>query len=456
MISFFTRIKEMFNSDYIKNQNLLLLLVIFNCSILLNFDVLFLTNPLLAIVFFIMVLLSFLNYKLWWATGISMGITFVILLIKFPRLTNHANIQFFIILVSFGCFCYKFYNSKFKIASNLLSYVFRVALVSMYFYTGFHKLNTDFFNPCVSCVNEINVYIFENFTGIRRAISPQYSTFFQYATFFVEMVLPFGLFSRHTRKLTAIFLLAFHFYLNFAVYSDFSSLALFLIIGSVIDFESPIISNKIITPLRFYVFFTLITFIVKLCLIKYGVDKFYLGFVQGSIYNIGWLIFIYSFFKNYSEKTYVFEKKYTVAIASCFILISFWTLRTYIGLGNTANFTMFSNLITEKSRSNHLLLDTKYTKIFDLEEDNVLVLKLSDSLQEQNLENHKIPITEFKFLSKHWCRYYSFKIKATIVYKNDTIVINDLGKSEFVKTKWWYKYLYFRKIKPEGANDCDW
>jgi hypothetical protein len=99
--------------------------------------------------------------------------------------------------------------------------------------------------------------------------------------------------------------------LNFAVYADFSALAVFLILGSVLDFESKKVNQKIIQSLKYYVGFTLLAFIVRQLLIKYQMNPYYYGFIEGSIFNIGWVIFFYTFFKNYESKIYRYEKNYT-------------------------------------------------------------------------------------------------------------------------------------------------
>jgi hypothetical protein len=118
---------------------------------------------------------------------------------------------------------------------------------------------------------------------------------------------------------------------------------------------------------------------------------------------------------------------------------------------------MFSNLLTEKTRSNHLFIDTKKTKLFDFEEDNILILKLHDTLNRVGLKDFKIPKIEFEVLVKEWTKKYQHTpLNAVLVYKSDTIIIPDLKKSRFNQSKWWWKFVVFRKIQPEGANKCYW
>jgi hypothetical protein len=453
----YQKMASKFVYSFLSNPNYLVLLAVFNVAILLAFQSMLWKNPVLFVVFFSSVLLSFLNYKFWWATILNVILSFYLLASNFPRQANHANVEFFIEIAILLIILFKIFVPKLKISGNLLSYLFRVFVVTFYFYTGFHKLNTAFFNPCVSCVNEVNEYILGNLIGERFTLSRGLSVFFQYATLCIEMILPFGLLWHRTRKYTAIVLVFFHFYLNFAVYADFSGLAGFLILGCVLDFESNEIKKPVVNALKFYLLFTLIALVIKLVLIKMNIKLYYINFIFGCIFNIGWFIFFCIFFKNYEEKMYPFQKKHLLLVTICIVATSCWTLKTYIGLGNAGNFTMFSNLMTEKSRSNHLIIDTKKTKLFNFEEDNVLILKLHDTLKKGKLENYRLPLIEFKYFSKKWCdRYPKIQINTTIVYKKDTLLIPDLRKTEFVITQWWYRYVFFRKIQPEGANECYW
>ena len=442
--------------NLVRNPNYMLLLGMFNCAILLNFHLEIWTNTVLIVVIFSAVGLTFLSYKWWWATIINVFLSFYIFAVKFPRLANHSNLEFFIEIIILGLLTYKILYPKFKIAPIVLSAVFTVSVVAIYFYTGFHKLNTDYFNPCVSCVNGISEYIFKNFTGIKLNLPEQFSYFFAYSSIIIEVLLPFGLLWHKTRKWTAICLLVFHFYLNFAVYADFSALAGFLILGCLIDFEAKTIPKNVIHAFRFYVLFSMLSIFANYIVLKFQFKISSRGFIHGLVFNIGWLIFFFTYLKNYQAKPLRFDKRPALLLITCFVLISFWTLKTYISLGNAGNFTMFSNLLTEKSRTNHLLIDTKKTKLFDFEEDNILILKLPDTLRAQKLQNYKLPLIEFKYKTVEWCKKYNVKLNCTLVYKNDTLNIPDLKNSEFNKKEWWYKYLLFRKIQPSGANECYW
>ncbi|MGK4566043.1 hypothetical protein [Flavobacterium sp. 3HN19-14] len=442
----------------IRNPNYLLLLAVFNAALLMNFHDQVLNRKVITIAVLLMVIFNLINYRLWWAGVVTIFISSYIFTPRFPRIPNHCNIEVLLYPLILGLLYYKLLNRKFSIPPHLVNALFRITLVTVYFYTGFHKLNTAFMDTEVSCVNSINETVVLNFSGVDYEFPHYVSTISQFATLFLEMILPFGLLFHTTRKWTAIIFLAFHFYLSFTVFAAFGAFAAFMILGCLLDFSSFEMKESTVKAFRIYLSFILCGFFTKFCLIRYGANVYTISFINGSIFNIGYAIFFYFIIKNYPQKqigNIPLRQKWI--LATVVVLISCWTLKSYIGLGNAANLTMYSNLVTEKSRSNHLFIDTKKTKVFNFEEDNLLVVELPEPLKKHKFEGYKLPLIEFRFLSSQWCeKYHDIKLPCRIVYKNDTIAIDDLHKSEFSKSEWWYKYVYFRKIQPEGANKCYW
>ena len=456
-MSFLTNKGQATNKPLISNPDALLLLAVFNVALLLNFYEMLWKIPLLLALMLASLLMAAFNPKWWWAHFLNLLISFYIFAGRFPRQANHANLEFLIELVILALLGYRIFRPKIQISKILISWIFRICLVTIYFYTGFHKLNTDFFNPCVSCVNTINDYALSNLTGRDFTVSAALSRFFQYVAVFTEMVLPLGLLFAKTRKWAAMALLAFHFYLAFTVFADFSALAVFLILGCFLDFESTVIDPKIRSGLRIYLGFAAISVLLFPFLPKTNIAAYHWSFVHGLVYNIGLLFLLVPVFCYGQPSAQSVRKRHLPVLAACILLISCWSLKSYIGLGNVANLTMFSNLLTEKSRSNHFLLDTKKTKIFDFEEDNVLIIQLPPQLKNLKLEQYKLPVVEFKYQAHRWIsKYHGARLSCTYVYKNDTITIRDLSQSGIPEIKWWYRFLNFRKIQPQGANECYW
>lgn len=440
----------------ISNQNYSLVLALFNGAILMNFHTLIMKNHLLLSMIILLVTITIIDFKYWWATIANSIISIYLLITEFPRIGNHATLILVISLLLVAIYLLKTFSIKTKLKSTFLPYLFRTVLATIYFYAGFHKLNTAFFNSCVSCVNEINSYILSNFINSSTNLTVSWSTVFQYATIILEMIVPFGLFWHKTRKYAAFILLLFHFYLSFSVFADFCSLALFLIIGCLHDFDAKTIHQKVKNALKIYLLFAILAIVSQYFMSYLYIIKYPMHFYKGIIYNIGFLYFVVVYFQNYNTPKNHFQRNYTYYLIPIFILISIWTLKTYVGLGNMGNLTMFSNLVTEKSKSNHFLIDTKKTKVFDFEEDYVEIINLNNSNARETFVGFRIPLVEFKYMIQNSAKKSNKPLPCTLRYKNKLLIIEDLKKSEFNTAKWWYKYLSFRKIQIKGANECRW
>lgn len=422
----------------------------------MNFHKLIFSNPLALIVIISFLFISIINIKYWWATVANSIISIYFLIDKFPRIGNHSTIIIFFSLFLLVVFGLKLISKKTLFNTDFVSYFFRVITVTIYFYTGFHKLNTDFLNPCVSCVNEVNVYVLSNFINERFILPEFWSRLFQYITLFIELILPFGLLHFKTRKITALLLICFHFYLSLSGFADFSCVALFLILGCLVDFEEEKLPKNTLNTLKLFLIFIILAIITRYFLPTFEIDNYKNTFIEGMIFNVGFAIFIYTFFKSYSTRAYLFNKSFNHIIIPIVLLISAWTLKGYIGLGNAGNLTMFSNLVTEKSMNNHLLIDTEKTKIFDFEEDSVEIIYLKNKNIREDFNGYKLPLVEFNFLVNYWNKTYTDKIPCKLIYKGKTFEIDDVKTSEFNKIKWWYKYLSFRKIQTKVPNECRW
>lgn len=452
MIKFLENIKNKIQIG----SSFLLLLTLFNGAIVMNFHKLIYKNPTVMILLLFFLIVTIIDYKKWWGVFCNILISISLLILVFPRIGNHSTLLLFFSLLIFCLLTVKLFKKNYFINHDLTSYCFRIATVTIYFYTGFHKLNTDFFNPCVSCVNGINEFTISNLFNVDFIVKPSLSRFFQISTLIVECIIPFGILHSKTRKYTIITLLLFHSYLSLSVFADFSAMALFLLIGCTIDFKQNNIPQKLVNSLQFYLIFIIIAVVGYHLLHFSKIEDIRHRFFQGLLFNIGFFGFIYTYFKNTPVKTFSFKKEYFIPLFSISILISLWTLKSYIGLGNAGNLTMFSNLVTEKSRNNHLLIDTKKTKLFDFEEDNVHIVFINNPFIKENFNGFKIPVAEFRFLVNYWSRKFNKPIPCTLIYKGKKEHFEDIRKSPFTETKWWYKYLSFRKIQTSSPNRCRW
>ena len=87
----------------------------------------------------------------------------------FPDVANHVNLIIFANLVILITAIYYWLRSdRFNSSTDLyqtISSPLRISLVAVYFWAGFHKLNTDFLNPYFSCSNSMFLGIVEMLTS---------------------------------------------------------------------------------------------------------------------------------------------------------------------------------------------------------------------------------------------------------------------------------------------------
>ncbi len=406
--------------------------------------------------------LLFLLIQLWriqlYAAALAsmfMGALYYALL--FPRLANHSNLELFITVLIFGLLAYRFLYRKNLLPTAILPWIFRISTISIYWYAGFHKLNTDFFDLNSSCVITLNDLVFaaNAYFGILSKIT--LVKVLLVATVLIEMVVPFGLLFRKTRKIAAVFILTFHAYLSIRQIADFSALAVFLLSGSFFDFSTSTNTKRLIKSVRFYGLFVALAILSDFVLYALKIAPGIVIIIHGLIYNIGVLLLFRGIFRTPFREQAALTKSQKFKLLLIPALITVWTIRPYLGLGNAANFTMFSNLVTEKSRSNHLLINTNYTKLTNWEEDYVTLIKLPESWKEEQFEGFLLPKMEFAYqIKRQSSRFPDEAMPATVIYKGKTIVVPDLRKSEFATIKFYYKFIFFRKIPIDGPCPCLW
>jgi hypothetical protein len=111
--------------------------------------------------------------------------------------------------------------------------VARALLAVMYFYGIFHKINTDFLDPRVSCAVALYVPLADGF-GLQDSLTGKYLAI--WSTFIVEAIAIVSLYWKRWFAVGLLLALMFHFVIPISVYSwymDFSSLVLALYILSV-------------------------------------------------------------------------------------------------------------------------------------------------------------------------------------------------------------------------------
>src|SRR4030095_15122896 len=81
------------------------------------------------------------------------------------------------------------------------------------------------------------------------------------------------------------------------------------------------------------------------------------------------------------------------------LVLALHGLTSYLGLRTAGNFTMFSNLRTEGTSSNHLLLGSNPIKVWGYQEDVVRFMEIRHA---RGLEGNSLPVVEFRKRINEW------------------------------------------------------
>ncbi len=438
-------------SKYNLRPGILILLCLFNCALLLHLGnsnwFYYKTTSLIVV----MAGLQLLNYKMWWPTAVSIAACIAVFAVKVPRLANHFNLEIIIGFIILAFLLYRHMGFKTRITPHTLTLTMRCLLVTIYFIAGFHKLNSGFFSTGGSCASFINLIMF----GQGTIMPPALTRTFQVATIVTEMMLPFGLLHYKLRRPTALLLVVFHIYLALCGFANFSAFAALMLFGAVANLSSPNV-DVLVKNLKRYMLCCIGAALVALLYRYFPHHIKVLEIMRGIVFSIGFALL----FKTLLYKMPVVKRvhgNYLIPVLAVAVL-TLYSMQGYFGLGTARNLNMYSNLITEKSRNNHYLIDTGKTKIWDFEEDLVTIITLPKGAKLANgvpIEQYDLPMIEFRRNAKRWAASDP-NASCTIVYRNERIYIPNLKKSSYSKTEWWHRFLFYRPVPKKGTNPCEW
>jgi hypothetical protein len=116
---------------------------------------------------------------------------------------------------------------------------------------------------------------------------------------------------------------------------------------------------------------------------------------------------------------------------------------------------MFSNLRTEGTFSNHLLLSSNPIKVWGYQED---VVRLREIRQARWLEGKSLPMVEFRKRIYEWTQA-GRTVPLVLEYRGEIYSTEDVVKDPVWRTEkrnWEMMLLDFRDIQPEGPIQCRW
>jgi len=110
-------------------------------------------------------------------------------------------------------------------------------------------------------------------------------------------------------------------------------------------------------------------------------------------------------------------------------------------------------------RDNHLIINTRYTKLIPFEEDYVEVLDASLSFQNKIGSDYRyyyFPVITFRKRAADALKKIKEPISVKLLYKGEEIVIKDLRQSSWSHSKWYDRYFYYRPTPKRGYGVCVW
>lgn len=387
----------------------------------------------------------------------------------FPRIANHATLMLFTscgICLAFAISTTMGRNFPVDLVKNGL----RGLAVVLYFYVGFHKINTGFLDPINSCATWFHSRIETEILGGNYDIPDFVIRWSPLYVITAELLVATLLIFQRTWLLGLIIALPIHLYVSLAGFTDFSSF-----MHAVMILFLPVWFWKALSLNPFYT-----------TLVKSSIQMFGLGVAAYSAFSVFalnvwyWDYWTAELAKGVILNVLVFEFCLVILyiwirskntdngsgiwpnwkpVHSLFIVFVFsWGALPYI-FGSQGSLTMFSNLVTQNDRSNHLLIHTEWSKVIDFEKDLVFVRSFdnADRIQgRDDLQGYYLPEREWRWLVHRAAQSVDSKIGVTLEINGQIDHFPDVTRSDFVNAKPISNWLSFRKIDPIGPAKCRW
>lgn len=405
------------------------------------------------------------------------GVMFTRYAVAMPVAGNNKMIAAFMnaSILIIGAHAVLRYGDRAELRENIYEHmrvVARALLAVMYFYGIFHKINTDFLDPRVSCAVALYMPLADGF-GMQHSLIGKYLAI--WSTFLVEAIAIVALYWKRYFAIGLLLALIFHFVIPISVYSwymDFSSLVVALYILSVPREVSA----------RFY---ESCARLFRLLRERFGV----LGQALPFGIVIGGVVVLVGFLAAFSQQAHVQPSHayqsfwvllWVVYGGITMLLLSeaalghlpwrgstaprrpLWLyaipgvlfvvcLAPYVGLRTEASIAMFSNLHTEAGISNHLLMEEPL-ELFPYQSE-VAMIKASSDPDLQHYADRNLGLVMFSL--KEWLRkkpqhWVSYEINGVHVERATAESLGAFTHASF----WERKLLIFKHVDFERPKVC--
>lgn len=392
-------------------------------------------------------------------------------IVDYPRIANHAALQMFVALFVIGLAVTAFFRRRAFPYRHVGSALCGAALV-VYFYVGFHKLNTGFLSPDTSCANWYHAKLFRstfNYGGPIEELLP--AIVYEWSPWFVVVaeLLTFALLlHRRTRLVGLCTALPVHLYVSLSGFVDFSSMMhsiMFLFLPITLA-DSPQFQRALSGYRIVAVGIAVVTFyMVSEWSSSVGAVRTF----QGVAYDLSVLavvaVVVVAMRRagtagDRSRGTEAdcgsrYRWQYAVFPAVLFV----WGAFPYLGVSTYGSLTMFSNVVTAPDYDNHVVIDTGMTDVFGLQRDLVQVIDMEQELAGNFRHN---PIGELVTRSEigvqvtRTMREHDEPLMAFLLEDGAPTFYEDLRESDYAEWPFATRWLFFREVDPVGEARCRW
>lgn len=395
---------------------------------------------------------------------------------RMPDVTNHWIFSAFVNLTILQSLLFCIYRRKsFNVGETeffeTFAPVVRLEVLILYFWAVFHKLNSGFFSPEVSCATEL--LRAQHMGGILSAF-PQLLSLNAYFTIVIELGILLMLCFRRTRNAGVLIGFLFHLVLSYSTYNaffDFTSMiaAVYFLfttngfntrinqwknnaVAKVTAYFRNYSTGRLITVIG--VILSVLGIIAVLNKVLHDPKQFHLYFFW-TIYGLV-LIFLLAKFLFVKVDSGETEKPFAVRSAWLLILPAIVFLNgasPYVGLKTENSYAMFSNLRTEGGVSNHFIVPAE-VQIFGFQKEMVEIVSSSDS-KLQRLADGKQMMVLFEF-RRHLKEYkpaevtYRINGEERVFRKRETPMTGELAPNSGLFSR----LMKFRTISKDEPQPC--
>ncbi len=374
---------------------------------------------------------------------------------EFPLVANHHILAMFLIP------CLIQTHIEKEGSKNYLLWILRI----LYFFVVFHKLNSGYFNPELSCAKSLPLTFLQLFNLKPESVALTHLSI--YISLIMEFFIFLGLIFPRGIKFSFLLAIILHAILSLNNFFDFSGIA-FLCFYFLTDEKTKqdLAINLSLKKSRHLILFFSGQALAILIFYFHFKSNLNALWEWKVIVSLTWfLLFIYFIFQLYHVRLHFVssELRFPSSLFLKFLLFifTFNALCPYLGLKTISSLSMFSNLKTENGSSNHFLLKNNPLEIFSYQKDLVYILDAYGPPVDW-IKNPGAVLPLFMFYQQHL--YFKDKkvhgITLTYKYRGQIFKTNDFIRDHFFKNvnfNFIERFaLGFRELHPDEQMYCRW